>query len=218
MSLRTVSAPASAGFSDPAPSAPSLPIFRDARVYKHPTDAQLPFGTKYRRLDMHPDERGVFTEVFRGTWDTGVIPVQWNVVSSRAGVLRGVHVHPRHGDYLILLQGRASIGLRDLRRGSPTEGLALIVEMSGDERGALTTPPGVAHGFYFHEPSIHLYSVSHYWDLADELGCYWADPALQIPWPMTEAKVSERDATAQPLAALMEEIERYQPIGGPFPA
>ena len=181
-----------------------------------PAQTQLPFGVKYRALTMHKDDRGVFTEVFRAAWNTGIVPVQWNVVSSGAGVLRGVHVHLQHFDYLIIQKGRATIGLRDLRKGSPTEGMAEVLEMSGDELGALTTPPGVAHGFYFHEPSVHMYSVSHYWDLSDELGCHWADPALEIPWPIKEAHLSPRDASAQSLAELMKEIAPHQPIGGPF--
>jgi dTDP-4-dehydrorhamnose 3,5-epimerase len=181
-----------------------------------PSQLDLPHGVNYRKLAMHPDDRGVFTEVFRASWDTGITPLQWNVVSSQPGVLRGVHVHIRHTDYLTVLKGRATIGVRDLRNGSPTEGMATVVEMCADDLAAITTPPGVAHGFYFHEPSVHMYSVSHYWDLADELGCLWSDPALEIPWPMKEANVSPRDATAQSLAALMQEIAIHQPIGGPI--
>jgi dTDP-4-dehydrorhamnose 3,5-epimerase len=178
---------------------------------------QLPAGVRYAPLAMHADSRGVFTEVFRETWDTGVSPVQWNIVSSGAGVMRGVHVHVRHTDYLIIVKGRASIGLRDLRRGSPTEGMASVVEMRGDDMAALTMPPGVAHGFYFHEPSLHLYSVSHYWSVDDEVGCHWADPALEIAWPAAEALVSERDASAQSLAGLLAQLEPHQPVGGRIP-
>lgn len=161
---------------------------------------------------MNRDERGVFTEVFRESWDTGVEPVQWNFVSSGAGVLRGVHVHIRHDDYLILLRGRASVGLRDLRRGSPTDGMTALLEMKEDELAALTIPHGVAHGFYFHEPSDHIYSVSEYWNAADELGCYWADPALDVPWPVASARLSQRDAEASSLSDLMAQLELYQPI------
>ncbi|MCH8346086.1 MAG: dTDP-4-dehydrorhamnose 3,5-epimerase family protein, partial [Chloroflexi bacterium] len=72
---------------------------------------ELPAGVHLRPLQANEDDRGVFTEVFRKVWDTGVDPVQWNFVTSRAGVLRGVHVHVRHDDYLILVKGRASVGL-----------------------------------------------------------------------------------------------------------
>jgi dTDP-4-dehydrorhamnose 3,5-epimerase len=163
----------------------------------------LPTGSQLRRLTMHGDERGVLTEMFRETWDVGISPKQWNMVRTAAGVLRGVHVHPRHVDYLLVLDGRATIGLRDLREGSPTAGLATTVEMRGDELSALTIPTGVAHGFYFHEPSIFVYAVSEYWDPADELGCHWADPALEISWPVKTALVSERDEAAPPLSEIV---------------
>jgi len=177
----------------------------------HATD--YPMGVRLHSLTRHKDQRGAFTEIFRDSWDTGVKPVQWNIVSSHAGVLRGVHVHIKHDDYLTLLQGRVSIGLRDLRSGSPTAGVATLVEMRGDALTAITIPPGVAHGFYFfHRPSIHIYSVSEYWNLADELGCHWADPALQIPWPITSASLSERDAAAPALSVLMAQLEPWQPI------
>jgi dTDP-4-dehydrorhamnose 3,5-epimerase len=81
-----------------------------------------PTGVAVTPLDMHRDARGVFTEVFRASWGVGFSPVQWNVVQSAQGVLRGVHVHPVHEDYLVLLLGHATLGLRDLRPGSPTLG------------------------------------------------------------------------------------------------
>lgn len=173
----------------------------------------LPNGFGMNRLTMHLDDRGVFTEVYRREWDTGIDPVQWNMVRSQAGVLRGVHVHPRHADYLLVLSGRASIGLRDLRRGSATEGLSAHITVDGDNLTALTIPPGVAHGFLFLEPSIHVYAVSHYWDVADELACNWADPALGFSWPEPPTLLSERDRDAGSLSDLLDELEPYQPIG-----
>ena len=170
----------------------------------------LPEGVRLRTLDMNRDFRGTLTEVFRNSWETDIVPVQWNITSTGAGVLRGVHVHIRHADYLITVAGTTSIGLRDLRPGSPTEGATALLRMSGEQLSALTIPAGVAHGFYFHEPSIHLYAVSDYWDTADELGCHWADPALEIAWPVTSAILSERDAALPPLRAIGRAIPPWQ--------
>jgi dTDP-4-dehydrorhamnose 3,5-epimerase len=172
----------------------------------------LPAGTIMRPLDAHGDERGQFVELYRREWQAGIEPVQWNAVWSEAGVLRGVHVHIRHDDYLTVPVGRASVGLRDLRRGSPTEGLAAVVELGTDSPAALVIPHGVAHGFYFHEPSLHVYAVTEYWDSSDELGCDWADPELGIPWPVSTARVSDRDRDAQPLRALLADLEPSQPL------
>jgi dTDP-4-dehydrorhamnose 3,5-epimerase len=163
----------------------------------------LPAGVDLIPLTPHTDERGVFTELYRGSWDVGVSPVQWNAVSSRSNVLRGVHAHIRHTDYLTLAVGRATIGLHDLRPDSPTEGLGTTVELDAESPAALVIPVGVAHGFYFHtERSVHVYAVSHEFDPADELGCRWDDPGLDIAWPCAEPMISARDQALGPLSEL----------------
>lgn len=153
----------------------------------------LPAGVELQRLEPHADSRGVFTELFRESWGLDVAPTQWNVVRSEANVLRGVHAHWRHADYLTVVAGSAEVGLHDLREGSPTEDLGAIVRLHADEPHGLTIPPGVAHGFYFPEPSLHVYAVSHEWDPADELGCRWDDPALAIEWSCAAPLLSARD-------------------------
>jgi dTDP-4-dehydrorhamnose 3,5-epimerase len=162
----------------------------------------LPEGVSILRLTPHADDRGVFTELFRSSWDAGVAPVQWNAVRSEPNVLRGVHAHIRHADYLTVVAGKATIGLHDLRSGSPTEGLGATVELAAGEPAALVIPVGVAHGFYFHEASLHVYAVSHEFDPADELGCRWDDPALDIAWPCTEPLLSPRDRELGTLSEL----------------
>ena len=93
----------------------------------------LPRGAALRQLEMHSDERGVLTEMYRVGWAQGFDPVQWNVVSSNAGVLRGVHVHATHSDYLIIIKGPASLRFVSLVGGN-----------RGDDgrtnRGALNPP------------------------------------------------------------------------------
>ena len=155
-------------------------------------------------LEPHADQRGVFTELFRDSWGLSIEPVQWNVVRSETNVLRGVHSHWRHADYLTVVSGRAAIGLHDLRSGSPTEGVGTVVELDGGEPSALSIPPGVAHGFYFREPSLHVYAVSHEWDPSDELGCRWDDPELEIDWPCSAPLISERDHALGRLRALRD--------------
>jgi dTDP-4-dehydrorhamnose 3,5-epimerase len=168
------------------------------------TDPVYPPAVRLTRLQAHLDDRGSFTEVFRRSWPTGVEPVQWNVVSSGAAVLRGVHVHLRHFDFLLLVAGRATIGMRDLRPGADSAGFT--VELAAEEPSAVTIPPGVAHGFLFHEPSLHLYSTSEYFDPADERGCRWDDPDLAIPWPDVEVLLSPRDRDLPRLSELRRRL------------
>jgi dTDP-4-dehydrorhamnose 3,5-epimerase len=167
----------------------------------------LPEGVAVHPLEPHSDERGVFTELFRDEWGLAVSPVQWNAVRSNGNVLRGVHAHWRHADYLTIVGGRATIGLHDLREGSPTEGLGAAVEMSAAAPSALTIPVGVAHGFYFHEPSLHVYAVSHSWDPTDELGCRWDDPSLDIGWPCGDPLLSSRDRELGSLSELRDAVQ-----------
>jgi dTDP-4-dehydrorhamnose 3,5-epimerase len=160
----------------------------------HAPETVVPTGVEVRTLASHGDERGEFTELFRDEWGTGVAPVQWNVVRSEPDVLRGVHCHPIHADALIVVAGRMLLGLSDLRARAPSVS-GCLVELRGDAMQLVTIPPGVAHGFYFTEPSMHVYAVDRVWDPADELGCRWDDPGLGIEWrPAGEPSISARDA------------------------
>jgi dTDP-4-dehydrorhamnose 3,5-epimerase len=177
----------------------------------------LPEGGRLIDLDTHLDDRGGLTELFRRSWGTGPIPAQWNVSVSRAGVLRGVHVHLRRTDYLVVVRGRGDIGLRDVRRGSPTEGLALLVELREDRPRALIIPPGVLHGFHFPVPSETVVGFSEEHEPEDDLACHWADPRIGIPWRSNRVVLSDRDRGAPPLSDLLAELEPYQPIGSCVP-
>jgi dTDP-4-dehydrorhamnose 3,5-epimerase len=170
------------------------------------TDERLPDGVRVTRLETHADDRGSLTEVFRSSWDTGIEPAQWNVTVSAPGVLRGVHVHLEHTDYVSIVQGHADVGLYDARLNSPTRGLAIVVPLRGDRMDGLTIPPGVFHGLYFHDRSVVLYGLSHGWDPSDDLACRWDDPDMRIPWPVRSPALSDRDAGAPALRELLAEI------------
>jgi dTDP-4-dehydrorhamnose 3,5-epimerase len=163
----------------------------------------LPAGVVLLNLERQEDGRGSLVEVFRNEWSTGIAPVQWNYVNSAANVLRGVHLHLVHSDYLVILEGSMLVGLADFRKHSETSGFSTIVTLSQIGTNAILIPPGVAHGFYFSEQSHHIYGVSHVWDLADELGCQWNDPGLKLDWPCTSPMLSKRDASLPSLEHLL---------------
>jgi len=173
-------------------------------------DPAMPRGVVLEPLRPHVDERGAFTEIFRNDSTDAKSPVQWNLVDSQALVLRGVHVHVKHDDYLLLSRGRVVVGLHDLRQNSATYAMSCCVELTAEDRHSITIPHGVAHGFLFLEPSQHLYAVTHFWDPADELGCHWSDPELKIEWPVAPQHVSRRDREAQSLVELKQELEPFQ--------
>jgi dTDP-4-dehydrorhamnose 3,5-epimerase len=175
---------------------------------------ELPIGVELLRLATHTDDRGDFTELFRESWVAPDRFLQWNAVNSEARALRGVHVHVRHSDYLTVMRGRVLFGLKDLRVDSPTLGMVSMLEVAAGDGSALRIPPGVAHGFYFLEASLHVYAVSHYWDLDDELGCRFDDPGLGMPWPDLHPLLSERDQHLPSLAALSSELLKHRPCTG----
>src|SRR5579872_3852168 len=159
------------------------------------------------RLSTHEDDRGSLTEIIRQSWNGSPAAIQWNYVRNRAGVLRGMHGHIKHFDYLVMLEGSMFLALRDLRRNSPTKDRSLLMRLNGSDMSAIVIPPGVAHGFYFPEPAIHIYGVTEYWVPVDELGCRWDDPGLEIAWPTTQVQVSPRDAALPSLADFVRQMD-----------
>ncbi|MEM9036999.1 MAG: dTDP-4-dehydrorhamnose 3,5-epimerase family protein [Actinomycetota bacterium] len=162
------------------------------------------------RLDRHDDDRGSFTEVFCSHWETGIDPTQWSLVRSGTGVLRGMHVHLRHDEYVMVISGRMSVGLHDLRPGSPTRGRGAVYELHGGEDLCLTFPRGIVHGWLAHEPSVHLQAVSEaheFYGDDDNNGCHWSDPELGIEWPFEPTVVSPRADAFPSLAELRDSLD-----------
>ena len=170
----------------------------------------LPEGVDLTAFKMHRDERGWLTEIFRDEWQLAD-PCQWNITRTNPGVLRGLHVHHRHHDYLVVMHGRITVGLRDLRPKSPTCGASAVFEMSDEKLAALRIPPGVLHGFYCPELTLYTYGVDAYYDPGDELGCHWADPAAGIAWPCRDPILSARDRDAGSLAELESRLRAIDP-------
>ena len=157
-------------------------------------------------LTTHRDTRGDLTELFREDW-VDERAVQWNLVHSRPNTLRGVHVHIRHVDYIVPIAGTMLVGLCDLREDSPGFKTSRLIELSSANRKLLKIPAGIAHGFYFAREMTFAYAVTSYWNpVDDEFGCRWDDPGLGLKWPTVAPLLSPRDASAPPLAALLDQL------------
>jgi dTDP-4-dehydrorhamnose 3,5-epimerase len=169
-------------------------------------------GVDVRRLLMHFDERGSVCELFGADWGTGFVPQQWHSLISRAGTIRGMHLHVRHTDYKVVIAGTETLVLKDLRRGSATEGNAARLELSASALTTVIVPPGVAHGIYSHEDSVTLVGSTALYDPSDEFEFSWCDDELGVEWPAVPEHVSSRDQNAQSLRSLTEQLEPFQPI------
>jgi dTDP-4-dehydrorhamnose 3,5-epimerase len=158
------------------------------------------------------DDRGFFSETYnaRAFAEAGInsVFVQDNHSLSREkGTVRGLHFQrpPHAQDKLIrVAHGRILDVAVDLRRGSPTYGSHIAIELGDSDDRQFFIPAGFAHGFCTLVPSTEvIYKVTDFWAPESESGVLWNDPYLAIAWPdFAGASVAAKDAALAPLAAL----------------
>src|SRR3989344_803382 len=173
-------------------------------------------GVQVITLKTHFDIRGSFTEIFRKEWFKSLTPIQWNIVFSKKNALRGMRVHIKHTDYVVVFKGEGLYVLRDLRRGSPTEGKNFYIKLSGQPIKSIIIPPGVAHGFYFFKDSGYAYGVDHYHNEQDELRFDYLDPDASFRWPAKKPIIAKRDAALPPLKKIIKKIPAWKPVSTKF--
>lgn len=161
---------------------------------------------------LFKDDRGWFMESFNQTRfnaeleKLGLPParpfVQDNHSCSQAGVLRGLHYqlppHPQ-GKLVRVVKGSALDVAVDIRRGSPTFGQWVSVELSASNHRQLWISEGFAHGFVALEDDTHfLYKTTDYYAKDCERSILWSDPAIGIQWPALQVGplLAPKDAQA----------------------
>lgn len=163
------------------------------------------------------DDRGWFMESYHagrlrdafaenGTGDPGPF-VQDNHSLSMRGVVRGLHYQlppQAQGKLVRVVRGAVFDVAVDIRRGSPTFGRWVGVELSEANRLQAWIPPGFAHGFAaLADGTELLYKCTAPYARDCERSIAWNDPALAIAWPVapSDARLSPKDAVAPALAA-----------------
>ena len=150
------------------------------------------------------DDRGFFSETFSMRAFNEVVPgltfVQDNHSLSRdKGVIRGMHFQTppdAQGKLVRVTAGKVLDVIVDIRKGSPTYGEHVGVELSADNWKQLWVPPGFAHAFCTLEDSTEfLYKVTDFYAPQSDAGIAFDDPDLGIDWPIdTKAAIlSEKD-------------------------
>lgn len=172
--------------------------------------------------DRFPDPRGYFSEIYsdRRLAEHGVheIFVQDNHSHSRGlGVLRGLHFQREpYGQAKLIWVASGSIFdvAVDIRKGSPTYGKWVGLEISADKGNQVFVPKGFAHGFVTLEPDTDVYyKVSGQYAREEERAIRYDDPEIGIDWPMDlEALVvSDKDRDA---SLLVDVDNNYEYTGG----
>jgi len=136
------------------------------------------------------DSRGYFFETWKKSdYEAAGITcefVQDNESKSSFGVLRGLHwqAAPYTQSKLVrVISGAVLDVCVDIRKGSPTYGKHVSVELSGENKRQLFIPRGFAHGFaVLSEEAIFAYKCDNYYNPASERGMRFDDPALGIDW------------------------------------
>ena len=149
------------------------------------------------------DTRGYFFESYnRPAFEEAVGKVDFvqdNESKSHYGVVRGLHF--QKGEHaqakLVRVVSGAVLDVAvDLRKGSPTYGQHVAVELTGENHRMLFIPRGFAHGFsVLSEEVIFQYKCDHLYCPASEGAIAWDDPDLGIDWRIPEGDVilSEKD-------------------------
>ena len=94
----------------------------------------------------------------------------------------------------------------DIRKGSPTFGKHIAVELSGENKRQLFVPRGFAHGFaVLSDDVIFAYKCDNVYMPSSERGIRFDDPALGIDWRVHPGEwiLSPKD-TKNPLFAEAE--------------
>ena len=150
------------------------------------------------------DARGYFFESFsQRDFDQQVREVRFvqdNESKSSYGVLRGLHFQkaPHAQSKLVRVVKGAVLDVAvDVRKGSPTFGKHVAVELSEDNHRQFFIPRGFAHGFVvLTDEVIFQYKCDNFYAPQSEGAIAWDDPDLGIDWrvPADKVLLSEKDS------------------------
>lgn len=156
------------------------------------------------------DDRGYFYESFsQREFEENVCRttfVQDNQSMSSYGVVRGLHFQkpPFCQSKLVRCINGAVLDVAvDIRKGSPTFGKYVAVELTEDNHRQFFVPRGFAHGFaVLSEVAVFQYKCDNYYNKESEGAIAWNDEQIAVDWRLPSEKVilSEKDKLSKPLA------------------
>ena len=144
------------------------------------------------------DERGYFTEAFRKDKLDSFLGYslnfcQDNESKSSFGVLRGLHYQlpPFAQTKLIrVIEGSVLDVAVDVRKGSPSFGKHVAIELNSENKKQLLIPKGFAHGFVvLSNTAVFSYKVDNYYNAASERGIAFDDSIINVDWRVEKHKL-----------------------------
>ena len=154
--------------------------------------------------DVFGDARGYFFESYsQKKFDEQVRPVKFvqdNESKSKYGVLRGLHFQKgkdAQSKLVRVVKGRVLDVAVDIRKGSPTFGKYVAVELTEDNHRQLFVPRGFAHGFsVLSEEAIFQYKCDNLYAPQSEGAIAWNDHDINIDWqlPAEDVLLSAKDS------------------------
>lgn len=162
------------------------------------------------RPRVFEDARGYFYESYnREAFVKAGVPddfVQDNQSLSQKGVLRGLHFQAppfAQAKLVRVISGAVLDVAVDIRKGSPTYGKHVAVELNGRNKTMFYIPAGFAHGFVtLEDHTVFSYKCSAYYSKASEGTLLWNDPELGIDWNIFAPVLSDKDKAGTPLREL----------------
>jgi len=147
---------------------------------------------------VYGDDRGYFVETFRADKLEEFLGYkinfcQDNESKSSRGVLRGLHYQlaPYAQTKLVrVIKGCVLDVAVDIRKGSPTFGKHVAVELSEHNKRQLLVPRGFAHGFVvLEDDTIFAYKVDNYYSPENDRGILFSDESLGIDWQVSREQL-----------------------------
>lgn len=149
--------------------------------------------------DVHKDKRGAFVKTFqRGFFESLGLECDFcenYYTRSHEDVIRGMHFQTPphdHAKLVTVIQGTIVDVILDIRRGSPTYGKHVEIELSRENRRSIYIARGLAHGFgTLSESAIAYYMVTS--EYAPDFDAGIRYDSFGFTWPIANPIVSDRD-------------------------
>jgi dTDP-4-dehydrorhamnose 3,5-epimerase len=162
------------------------------------------------------DDRGYFLESFNlEKFEENISPIKFvqdNESKSSKGVLRGLHFQTppfSQAKLVRCIEGSVMDVAVDIRNGSPTYGMHVAVELSGENKRQLFVPRGFAHGFaVLSDSAIFAYKVDNTYAPSFDAGIRYDDKELNIDWGISETELQ--------LSAKDKNLSFFKDLESPF--